>query len=37
MASDGYARIPGNLTRLSQAQQLELIIPRISHHTCILQ
>jgi hypothetical protein len=37
MASDGYARVPGNLTRLSRVQQLELIIPRISHHTCILQ
>jgi hypothetical protein len=36
-ASDGYARVPGNLTRLSRVQQLELIIPRISHHTCILQ
>jgi hypothetical protein len=31
MASDGYARVPGNLTRLSRVQQLELIIPRISH------
>jgi hypothetical protein len=31
MASDVYARIPGNLTRLSGVQQLELIIPRISH------
>jgi hypothetical protein len=30
-ASDGYARVPGNLTRLSRVQQLELIIPRISH------
>ena len=37
MASDGYARVPGNLTRLSRVQPLELIIPRISHHTCILQ
>jgi hypothetical protein len=37
MASDGYARVLGNLTRLSRVQQLELIILRISHHTCILQ
>jgi hypothetical protein len=30
-ALDGCARVPGNLTRLSRVQQLELIIPRISH------
>jgi hypothetical protein len=30
-ASDVCARVLGNLTRLSRVQQLELIIPMISH------